>query len=174
MLTYVKGEKFPHEINDGQDGYLCHWDGNVFQIFGFLTSPSLNEIEEFENGTFNIGIFSESNVPFIICKNQYIFFDAPINVLKLDMKIQNEIFTSESNTVSMVLVDCFSNIIKAIRIFVMPKDFFESLKNVLVNQKNTYEDSKSVDMSIDRIYDTYSLSNMLDNGKYYATIPRQS
>ena len=168
MITLVKGEKHPFNRDFGIEGWRSHIEDDYFEISGFLAFPTMKEITSFESSDFKIGIYQEKEIPFIIFSSKELWFDTSINIFKMKNKTRNPWFKSKANSLTLILCDSMSNIIKGIRIIGLQSDFVSDLKGILLKQNKSYKNSNEVDIMIDYVYENLNLDQMIQKGKIYA------
>lgn len=171
LVRYEIGKTFPLKkyLNLGELT-VAIFTSSSFDILVSFDNVTKVEVNVFQKSEFEIGLYSENNVPYIYVnftdKDNPLSFDISLNIKKLSKEQEDEWLDYESNVVNLYLVDSNTGVLKAMRTISI--DFMNDIKDILEGQVNMTMDE--VNSSIDLVtsfHDTeYFIKNAIKRMKF--------
>ncbi|MGZ2609492.1 hypothetical protein [uncultured Bacteroides sp.] len=171
FVRYEVGKTFPLKkyLNLGELT-VAVFTSSSFDILVSFGNVTKAEVNVFQKSEFEIGLYSENNVPYIYVnftdKDNPLSFDVSMNIKKLTKEQEDEWLDYESNVVNLYLVDSNTGVLKAMRTISI--DFMNDIKDILEGQVNMTMDE--VNSSIDLVtsfHDTeYLIKNAIKRMKF--------
>lgn len=171
LVRYEIGKIFPLKkyLNLGELT-VAIFTSSSFDILVSFDNVTKVEVNVFQKSEFEIGLYSENNVPYIYVnftdKDNPFSFDVSMNIKKLTKEQEDEWLDYESNVVNLYLVDSNTGVLKAMRTISI--DFMNDIKDILEGQVNMTMDE--VNSSIDLVtsfHDTeYLIKNAIKRMKF--------
>lgn len=164
LLKFEVGQKFPIDLKSHGEGFRLSTNGDSFDIYAILDTPTSKEVRAFKQEILKIGVYRERDIPFIVGYFQsgtekMLEFDAPYNVHKIHYDERSRWLDAEANMVALYLIDANTHILKAMRVIGI--DFMKTIKDTLRMQETTYINHREVDIMIDNIYKNISIEKMI-------------
>lgn len=174
LARFAVGQQSP--IAPMPEGPYFEWSESGAIMYLFLDSPTEKEIEGVRKGKLQIGIAPMPPVLFIMAKINGCggWMDMPFTI----RKYQNEIFTlpeiedNQGILLQITLIDCRTNVVKAIRAVSLSTDLSRAMRDEFIKQiKAPYSDSNYLN-TVTTIQGQYS-SNALAKRAQHIFIARR-
>ena len=148
--TVKLGNKLPRRsVVPDTDAFYAVIQGSSFDIHGLLSAPRKHEIEEWQHGSLEYGLWVKDYIPFFVVsfKNIHLNFEATINMLlhkEADFGYQQFIY-KPGRTVRMILGDLDTHRIVAIRAINIDADMAQKIKDTCMLQEIYYESAADLE-----------------------------
>lgn len=169
MQKYEVGQPFPDALGHQEGGYIRTLNNGSFDVVNVLSNLKAKEVREFKQGILRIGFYIENSIPFFVVQNKEIEFDCPYNALKIGEDFEKW-FEQDSNIITMYLIESTTKILKGIRLISIELDEMKKMKNAMKLQRDEYSSVQEVEIEIDRIYNRYSLFEIIKKTKLTAFV----
>ena len=168
MIKYEVNQvyPFPHP-QPGLEISLSEINTAFFDVKNYLHNPTPEEIKDWRRGNLKYGFYFENNIVFFLLQLETMSLDVSINILKVKTEEQREAWLNEEGKViNIFLIDAATNILKGMRMFSIPMELAERLKDTLETQQN-YEDVKIIDEKISEITNRLTTEDMISRTKMF-------
>jgi hypothetical protein len=117
MEVYRIGALFPHEqFCIGKEQHIAIVTKSFFNVLMSLHRISKKEKELFTNGTLSAYLFERKDIPFLVLDfGEGFSIDMSINASLFDEKFRSEWMASESNLITLFLVEASTSVLEAMR-----------------------------------------------------------
>ena len=157
---------FPHP-SPGAEIAISELNTPFFDVKNYLHNPTTEEIKDWRRGNLKYGFYFENNIAFFLLLLETMSLDVSINILKIKTDEQREVWlNTEGKVINIFLIDTETNILKAMRMFSIPMELAERLKDTLEAQQD-YEDVKIVDAKIAEISNRLTTEDMITRTKMF-------
>lgn len=164
FVRYEVGKIFPLKkyLNLGELT-VAVFTSSSFDILVSFGNVTKAEVNVFQKSEFEIGLYSENNVPYIYVnftdKDNPLSFDVSMNIKKLTKEQEDEWLDYESDVINLYLVDSNTGILKAMRTINI--DFMNDIKDILEDQADMTMDE--VNSSIDLVTSFHNTEHLIKN-----------
>lgn len=169
MTKYEVGNPFPfpHPM-PGAEVTLSDISTAFFDVKCYLHDIAPDEIKDWRKGILKYGFFEYDKCLFFIIAFENWNLDCSINILKIksDEDLENWL-NADGNLINIFLIDAGTNILKAMRTFSIPVDLSESVKDILEQQTEKYNNHEEVEKRIAEIQHSITTDEMIKRTKMY-------
>ena len=166
MVVFDLGKTFPlHNKANGSEFCRCQLTDSFFDIVYYLPNPSERDINAWRKAPIEYGIFESQNIPFFISniktgRTQWVF-ETTINVHLIADEMADVWLNLHGQNIRLFLINGHTNVLEAFRLITVQKADAERIKDVCMAQDYAYENANAVDLTITKIMDSLTVSDMM-------------
>lgn len=172
MMTLEVDQLLKENITSYPDGSRFDITDSGSTLFLYLSKPTSEEIQAIKRGKFQIAYYVDDDVIFILLKFENMnWIDAPYNIhLSKQLTKINKIEDGQGLSLTILLVDASSGILKSMRLIGLPSEFSKNLKNDIDNQSLVDFDIQKYDLKVISICKEYTTDELIKYAKFKVSI----
>lgn len=146
-----------------QECVVFNFDPSGPILYIFFNKPTDKEIQQIKNDKFEIGLYTQDEIIFILSKfGDLDWMDSPYSVHLSPAVELEQSKGKQGYGLNVLLVDASSGIIRAIRLIGLSNEFSCKLKDAMERQKTMSFNKIDYDQKINRIYSKYNTDNLVN------------
>jgi hypothetical protein len=172
MTPYQVGQALPNYFPPGYELCRASFSPVFFDIVYWLPVYDTENIEMWQHGSLQYGIFTRNHIPFFVLHfpAQPWSIDVSLNIYSMRKELRETWLNRKEREVTILLCDCYKNTILDTRKITLQATPADQIRKVLLGQERSYPNAIQVQKQIEKIMDTTLTEDMLKEITLYRAI----
>ncbi|QHT69943.1 hypothetical protein GXP67_26500 [Rhodocytophaga rosea] len=169
MLSYEVGQVLPSFFSPGHELCRSSFTAAFFDLIYWIPTYETENIYRWQHAQLEYGVYIANHIPFFLltfpAENWSV--DVSLNIYSMQAELIAEWLTEKGNSLTMLLCDCYSNILLDIRKTQIAPAHARIIRETLAEQKQAYTDAFQVQKMIENTMHAMSTEDMIKKSTMY-------
>jgi hypothetical protein len=169
MKSYEVGQVLPSFFSPGYELCRSSFTPAFFDLIYWMPTYETENIYRWQHAQLEYGAYISNSIPFFLLRlpAENWGIDVGLNIYSMEASLIKEWLTRKESTLTMLLCDCYSNILLDMRKIQIAPVHARLIRETLEEQKQAYTDAFQVQKMIENTMHSLSTEDMIKKSTMY-------